>query len=492
MKKINIKKILHNLILIIIVVLFLANYYIKTRMSITNFEQIVFVLKSNLSNSDNTAFFIAIRDCLPFLILFYIILYILFYGLKLKKDDKLHFNYFQKHKKIWTSVLLIISLTLMLNRITFFDYIYCSLSKSNFIQKNYIDPKKAEIEFKEKRNLILIFVESLETTTFTKKHGGYWDYEITPELYKLLNEEDSISFYNKNIGQGMNMIQGSSWTTASIVAHTTGLPLKARVNLTDYLNDNFMNGAYGLGDLLKDNGYHNEVISGARLDFGSLNNYFTVHGKFDIIDSELLDNYGYKMKKEDKGNWGLNDNYLFTLAKDRIKKLSKDKEPFNLELITIDTHFLDGFVGNYSETKFKEQYENAYATTSKLIYDFVNWVKNEPIYQNTTIVIVGDHLSMQTDFFAKRKAEDSKRYVYNCIINAPKNNAKSKNRIVTALDMYPTIVYSIGGEIKGDQLGLGINLFSNKKTLAEKYTLKKLDKELKKKSLFYNNEILKK
>ena len=88
---------------------------------------------------------------------------------------------------------------------------------------------------------------------------------------------------------------------------------------------------------------------------------------------------------------------------ERLNVISKNDQPFNLSLITIDTHFVDGFVGNYSETKFNEQYENAYATTSRLIYDFVKWVKKQPYYKDTTIMIVGDHLSMQNDFFNKRR-----------------------------------------------------------------------------------------
>ena len=67
----------------------------------------------------------------------------------------------------------------------------------------------------------------------------------------------------------------------------------------------------------------------------------------------------------------------------------------------------------------------------------------------------------------------------------------NKNRIYSALDNYPTIVSAIGGNIEGDKLGLGVNLFSNEKTLLERYGTVKADIELKKKSNFYNMKILK-
>ena len=85
---------------------------------------------------------------------------------------------------------------------------------------------------------------------------------------------------------------------------------------------------------------------------------------------------------------------------------------------------------------------------------------------------------MQDDFFKKRGAK--KRYVYNCIVNPGVEIKNNKNRIATSLDMYPTMFSSIGGIIDGDKLGLGVNLFSDKTTLAEKYGVKKLNSE-------YNN-----
>ena len=51
----------------------------------------------------------------------------------------------------------------------------------------------------------------------------------------------------------------------------------------------------------------------------------------------------------------------------------------------------------------------------------------------------------------------------------------------------PTILSAMGANISNDQIGLGVNLFSDKKTLIEKYGKNKLNKELEKKSLFYNN-----
>ena len=490
------KKIIIPIILVISAIMIVGACYVWINFPYTYFEEIVFYCRMGLEDSDNSVFFEAVKIGLPFVILIYTIFYTILYDitfgkktLKTKKGKQIYpFKVMDKHRNIFVVLIFIISLIIVLSSIKIFNYLFYIGSNSTFIKENYVNPEKTDIKFNEKRNLIFIVVESLETSFFSKEHNGYWDYEVTPELYKLLNDKDSITFYNNNKKEGLNMIQGASWTTASVVSTTTGVPFKIRINKNGYHSKDFMDGAYALGDLLKDNGYYNEVISSAKTSFGGLKEYFKKHGDYSIVDAKSLDKYGLKMKKSDKGKWGFNDNYLFETAKKRLEVISKQDEPFNLELITIDTHFTDGFIGNYSETKYKTQYENVYATESRLIYDFVNWVKQQDFYDNTTIVIVGDHISMQTAFFRKRGAKD--RYVYNCIINPAVKTNRNKNRIITALDIYPTTVSAIGGIIDGDRLGLGSNLFSNKKTLAEEYGVKYLDKELQKRSDFYNNSIV--
>ncbi len=493
MKKKMSKRIYVFFLCLIAILISLAKYF-KYDFT-TNFDQIIYALKYGSGNADNSIYLAITLDLLPLIILIFIILYILFFDITfnkkkliIKKKQVYPIKVLTSHPKLFTCILLIVPIILIASDIGLFDYIYNANKDSNLIEKNYVDPKKENIDFKEKRNLVFILVESLETTMFTKDQNGSWDYELIPEMYNLLNDEDSVVFYNNNKTETINMVEGSSWTTASVVSNLSGLPLKANLKNNIYDANGFMNKTYALGDLLKDNGYHNEVISGARASFGGIKEYFTSHGNYSIIDENSLKNYNLAMTKNDIGNWGFNDKYLFEVAKKRIDILAKKNEPFNIQLITIDTHFIDGFVGNYSVKKYNTRPENAFATESKLIYDFVEWIKSKDYYKNTTIVISGDHLIMQKSILKDKKVK--KRYVYNCFINPRTKIAKNKKRIITSLDNYPTIVYAIGGDIKRDKLGLGTNLFSDQKTLAEKYGIEKFSTELKQHSDYYNNKIL--
>lgn len=341
------------------------------------------------------------------------------------------------------------------------NYIKDNVNVSTFIEDNYVMPNNNNIVFEKKNNLILIFAESFETTLFSKEEGGEWDYNVMPEMYDLLNEEDSIYFASDNKIGGVNDLFATTWTIASIVANTSGLPFKIPIDGNKYHSDDFMNGAYALGDVLKDNEYYNEVISAANMSFGGLKEYYTKHGNYNIIDGDNVKKYDKNYNKSNKSSWGMNDKYLFDIAKKRLENISKTNKPFNLNLITIDTHGNDEYLGAYFERKYKSSNENDYATSSKLIYEFIKYVKKQPYYKDKTIVILGDHPSMHKTIY--KNIDKSRRLRYNVIINLLRTSNNTKNRTFTALDMYPTILSSIGTNIENDRLSLGTNLFSNKK-----------------------------
>ena len=228
-------------------------------------------------------------------------------------------------------------------------------------------------------------------------------------------------------------------------------------------------------------------MMGSYSKFGGRYEYLTTHGQYKIFDYEYALNQNLITEQESKW-WGFEDDKLFDWSKQEIINLSKEDKPFNYIMLTADTHFPDGYLSENAEKKFNNQYENVYAYSSKKIYEFVSWIQEQPFYKNTTIVIIGDHLGMQDNFYNTQ--EGYTRTVYNAIINPAIEETNSKNRVFTTMDMFPTILASIGVQIEGDKLGLGTNLYSGVPTLAETIGIQELDTELKKNSSFYNKKIL--
>lgn len=243
------------------------------------------------------------------------------------------------------------------------------------------------------------------------------------------------------------------------------------------------------GEVLEKNGYKNYLMIGSDSTFGGRKSYFEQHGNYEIFDVNTAIETG-KMSNDDYVWWGYDDSDLITYAKEKILEISKKDKPFNFTMLTVDTHFPDGYICSKCEEIYESQYSNVIACSSKQIGEFVKWIQTQEFYDNTTIVIVGDHISMQNSI-EEAAGENYERTTYNAIINPNKNlnleTLITKNRLFTALDMYPTTLAALGANITGERLGLGTNLFSDKKTLMEEYGKDYFREEIEKKSNFYNS-----
>ena len=119
------------------------------------------------------------------------------------------------------------------------------------------------------------------------------------------------------------------------------------------------------------------------------------------------------------------------------------------------------------------------------VYEFVNWIQQQDFYENTTIIICGDHPTMDVGFIERNIPQDFQQEVYNCFINSKVTTDNLKNRKFSSFDMFPTTLAAIGCTVKGDRLGLGTNLFSSSPTLCEELGIDYLNEELAKNSDYY-------
>lgn len=378
------------------------------------------------------------------------------------------------------------------------DFIKAQFNQSYLIEEEYVDPNSVSIQFPEKkRNLIWILMESGETSAQDKANGGLFDENYIPELTQIAKE--NVSFSHSDKLEGAAVAPACGWTVAGMVAQSSGMPLKL-YKYDDGGVDNglgqykdFLPGVTNLGDILEKEGYHNFFLLGSDAAFGGRDKLMKQHGNFEIYDLNTAREKG-KIPQDYFVWWGYEDQKLFEYAKEELTQLSQQDEPFNFLCLTVDTHHVGGYLCPLCRNDFDEQYANVWACSSRQVSEFVEWCKQQPFYENTTIIITGDHCSMDPDFYSdfpydKHRGE-TVRKVYNAIINAPIQPVQETGRKFTTLDMFPTALAAIGAEIEGDRLGIGTNLFSDRETLAEEYGYEKLFDELNRKSAFYNEELL--
>jgi phosphoglycerol transferase len=156
-------------------------------------------------------------------------------------------------------------------------------------------------------------------------------------------------------------------------------------------------------------------------------------------------------------------------------------------MLTVDTHFPDGYVCSLCDDEFEgNQYANVMHCSSRQVTEFIKWCQQQPWYSNTTIVISGDHPTMDADF-CDDVAKDYQRKVYTVYINADAKPADpDKTRLYSTFDDFPTTLAALGCTIDGNRLGLGTNLFSDVPTLTERDGLDEENVELMRNSQFMN------
>ena len=368
------------------------------------------------------------------------------------------------------------------------DYVWDILTRSRLYEEEYVDPDTVSITFPEqKRNLVYILLESMETTYLSEELGGGSDVNLIPELYELARENLNFS-HNDGVG-GFHATSGASWTIGALVAHTAGIPLKTPAGIDDWQNGYgkdgvFLPGVTTLTDILDEAGYHTSFLCGSDANFGGRKTYYRTHGTDTVYDIYTARKAGI-VPKDYFVWWGMEDLHLFEYAKQELTEISQGSEPFAFTMLTVDTHHIGGYQCAYCTDEFEETYEQSISCSSRQVLEFVNWLKEQPFYENTTVIITGDHLSMDNGYFQRNVDDSYQRMVYHCILNSAAHTDNVKNREYCGVDLFPTTLAAMGCTIEGDRLGLGVDLFSDTPTLAEQWGYERFNNELSKASDFY-------
>lgn len=359
----------------------------------------------------------------------------------------------------------------------------------------YVDPERVSItdEDGNAKNLILIYLESMETTYASTDVGGAQSgINYIPNLTRLAEEHTSFSDCD-GLG-GFRSVSGTGWTMGALLGTSSGIPFSLAVfgeNSNNSLgkDGNFMNSLTTLGDILADKGYAQEFLCGSSATFGGRKTYYTVHGDYDIFDLYTARREGYVASDYHNDFWGFEDEYLYEIAKDEILELSRGDEPFNFTMLTVDTHHVAGYICELCGDEYSEQLANVVSCADRQIKAFIDWCVEQDFYEDTAIVILGDHPRMDSRLV--RGVDYYDRTMYNCFINPAVEPKDVNDRVFTSLDVFPTVLSAMGFEIKGERLGLGVNMFSDVPTLCERRGGREgyewLDAEVQKFSQYYKD-----
>ncbi|MBP3210483.1 MAG: LTA synthase family protein [Oscillospiraceae bacterium] len=465
------------------VLIFLAAFLGHTYVQV-DFDQLLFQLKTTSTGVPRALLGSAVMQVGVFSLVLYGLEIWLYSSLTGKHD----LFFIKKNILSFSLTAFVVSLLICGATVHIFPFVKAEFKESDFIQSHYVKPEENILHFPEKkRNLIYIFLESMESTFTDASAGEMITGCYIPELAALAEKNTNFS-HNEGIGGALSY-PGTTWTAAAMVTQTAGVPVKVSLQADTYgAGDVFLPGVVSIGQILEEQGYKQVLLLGSNAEFHGREVYFTEHGNYEILDTDALKE-AKRLPGDYEAWWGFEDEKLFAYAKEELTRLAEAEEPFNLTMLTADTHFPDGCPCRLCEERYDIPYANVLACSSRQVADFIAWIQEQPFYENTTIVISGDHLTMDGGFMEDIDP-DYIRTVYNCVIHAPEKPVREKNRMFGTMDLFPTTLAALGVKIDGEQLGLGTNLFSDRETLTEQYGYTFLAEELQKQSAFYDSEFL--
>lgn len=388
---------------------------------------------------------------------------------------------------VFCSCLLVGSLIFSVISLRIPAYLRALREQTTIYEDYYVDPDSVAITADgQTKNLIYIYLESMETTYTSVADGGAQHANYMPYLTELAKQNLSFSDKAEGLG-GFHSPLGTGWTMAALLATTAGIPFSFPLGENGHnkmsQHKTFATGLTTLGDILEDKGYAQMFLCGSDGEFGGRMTYFEQHGNYEVFDYFKAIEAGY-IPSDYKVWWGYEDAILYEVAKSELTKMASGDQPFNFTMLTLDTHHVDGYVCEICDDRWSNRLSNVVNCADKQLNDFIEWCREQPFYEDTVIIITGDHPRMDTTLVSE--VDDYDRTIYNCFINAAvEPKGATTERVYTSLDLFPTTLAAMGFEIEGDRLGLGVNMFSDKQTLAEQMGFEYLEGEISKFSSYY-------
>lgn len=315
----------------------------------------------------------------------------------------------------------------------------------DYFATQYIPPGTVRLTELNPKNLVLIYVESLESG-YGKSAGG------ADDLLLPLEQLHGTSFAS------FRQAPGTGWTIAGLVATQCGVPLK-RVTLFDENTQgealtSFLPGATCLSDILARHGYHNVFMGGASPHFAGKGKFLHEHAYHEVYGKEDWLRLG--VTPQQMNGWGLYDGDLLARAKLKLQQLQASNQRFNLTILTVNTHEPAGHLSASCARRGYAGFRGVVACTAADLADFISFVERSGYLSNTNVVVIGDHLSRKNPLAARLAALPG-RDIYNLFISAdtPRKNTDQ----LLHFDLLPTILEFSGFDVDQGRLGLGYSGF---------------------------------
>jgi phosphoglycerol transferase len=328
------------------------------------------------------------------------------------------------------------------------QYFYQQAASNDYFSTYYTKPGLALKHSAKKKNLIILYIESLEQNLTNREIFGTNIIEPIDKLPGITIKKFVVA-------------PGTGWTIAGIVSSQCAIPLKAPLFIKKFdLINFFLPKATCIGDILASQGYEQYLFLGSDLRFSRVDKFYQNHGYQHLYGKHEFSSSGISPGLFRGWGNGLNDDTLLDEAFKHIIKAAKSTKPFNAVIMTTDSHPPKGTPSsNCLQSERDDGIIGAYKCTARFVAAFIKKLQNSGILDNTTLILMGDHPFVSTpEYF---KYFPNPRYVYFKIFD-PDFREKPTRNIMTHFDVAPTILDLLNIRLSTHQrFGLGVSIFAD-------------------------------
>ena len=255
---------------------------------------------------------------------------------------------------------------------------------NHYLKSNQIEPNAEMFAIAKDQNVIIISLESLQTFALGLEINGE---ELTPFLNEFIQECYYFDNFYQQTAQGKTS-DAEFITENSLYAADRGAAFFAKSN----------NHYESLASILKEHGYYTAVFHANEPEFWNRDEMYVSLG-FDQFYDETF----YHLTDENSFGWGLTDEAFFDQTLNYLKELPS---PFYAKLLTLTNHYPFELPDEYRYNSLGETSSdivNRYITTVRYLDEalkqFITDLKESPLYENTMIVMYGDHYGISESYY---------------------------------------------------------------------------------------------
>jgi lipoteichoic acid synthase len=338
----------------------------------------------------------------------------------------------------------------------------------DYVKGHYAQPNDDMFGIAKGKNVIYIHLESTQQflIDYKLKDENGVEHEVMPFVNSIYHDKSTYSFDNF-----FHQVKAGKTSDAETLLETSLFGLNQGAFFTQFGGKNTFEAA---PDILKQTqGYTTAVFHGNSGNFWNLNEIYKRFGYDYFFDASY-----YDVNEENSFQYGLHDKPFFEQSAQYLEHL---QQPFYSKFIAVSNHYPYAEFTNddagFPMADTPDETVNGYFATAnyldKAVEEFFNYLKASGLYDNSVIVLYGDHYGVSNgrnrslaELVGKTSSswndfDNAQMQRVPFMIHIPgQENGGINHTYGAQIDSLPTLLHLLGIDTQ-NYIQLGQDLFSN-------------------------------